>query len=272
MTDSDHLPHRPMGARRFGRVNWLGLYTLSRREIMRFMAVWQQTVFAPLMTAGLFVIVFSVAVGRGDREVMGLPYLAFLGPGILMMSVIQNSFANTSSSIIASKMQGNIVDTLMPPLSAGEILTGYLIGAVARAGLVAVVIGAGMALVLHRLPEHPLIAVGFVLLAALLMGGLGLVGGILAQKFDQMAAISNFIVTPLSFLSGTFYSIQALPPFFRAISHANPIFYLIDGARDGFTGVSDSSPLLGFSVCLAAVLVVCTLAWWLLRTGYRLKP
>ena len=113
---------------------------------------------------------------------------------------------------------------------------------------------------------------GSVMAVPLLMGGLGLVGGILAQKFDQMAAISNFIVTPLSFLSGTFYSIQALPPFFRAISHANPIFYLIDGARDGFTGVSDSSPLLGFSVCLAAVLVVCTLAWWLLRTGYRLKP
>ena len=261
-----------MGARRFGRINWLGLYTLSWREIMRFMAVWQQTVFAPLMTAGLFVIVFSVALGRGDREVMGLPYLAFLGPGILMMSVIQNSFANTSSSIIASKMQGNIVDTLMPPLSAGEIMTGYLIGSVARAALVAVVIGAGMVLLLHRMPEHPLIAAGFVLLAALLMGGLGLVGGILAQKFDQMAAISNFIVTPLSFLSGTFYSIEALPPFFRAISHANPIFYLIDGARYGFTGTSDSSPVLGFTVCLLAVIGVCGLAWGLLRSGYRLKP
>lgn len=272
MTESDPITRRPMGARRFGRVNWLGLYTLSRREIMRFMAVWQQTVFAPLMTAGLFVIVFAVALGRGDREVMGLPYLAFLGPGILMMSVIQNSFANTSSSIIASKMQGNIVDTLMPPLSGGEILAGYLIGAVARAGLVALVIGTGMALVLHQLPTHPLVAAVFVVLGALLMGGLGLVGGILAQKFDQMAAISNFIVTPLSFLSGTFYSIEALPPVFRAISHANPIFYLIDGARYGFTGVSDASPVLGLCFCLAVVIGVCSLAWWLLRSGYRLKP
>ena len=261
-----------MGARRFGRVNWLGLYTLSRREIMRFMAVWQQTVFAPLMTAGLFVIVFSVALGRGDREVMGLPYLAFLGPGILMMSVIQNSFANTSSSIIASKMQGNIVDTLMPPLSAGEILTGYLIGAVARAGLVAVVIGAGMALLLHRAPEHPLIAAAFVLLAALLMGGLGLRGGIVAQKFDQMAAITNFIVTPLSFLSGTFYSVQSLPEPFRLLAHWNPIFYLIDGARYGFTGVSDAPPLLGLAVCTASVALVLAVAWRWLDSGYRMKP
>ena len=272
MTESNPVPHRSMGARRFGRVNWLGLRTLAAREIMRFMAVWQQTVFAPLMTAGLFVIVFSVALGRGDREVMGLPYLAFLGPGILMMSVIQNAFANTSSSIISAKMQGNIVDTLMPPLSAGEILTGYLAGAVARAGLVALVIGTGMVLLIGQLPQHPLVAVGFIILGALLMGGLGLVGGILAQKFDQMAAISNFVVTPLSFLSGTFYSIDALPPFFRALSHANPIFYLIDGARYGFAGVSDAPVLRGFLVCSATVLAVLALAWRWIATGYRMKP
>ncbi|WP_313136043.1 ABC transporter permease [Paracoccus jeotgali] len=261
-----------MGARRFGRVNWLGLYTLALREIARFMSVWQQTVFAPLMTAGLFVTVFTVALGRGDREVMGLPYLAFLGPGILMMSVIQNAFANTSSSMISSKMQGNIIDTLMPPLSPGEILTGYLIGAVARAGLVAVSIGAGMALLLGQLPQNPLWAVLFVLLAAVLMGGLGLVGGIIAQKFDQMAVITNFIVTPLSFLSGTFYSIQALPPVFYAISHINPIFYLIDGARYGFTGVSDADPVLGLAVSAGCAAAVSALAWALLRSGYRLKP
>ncbi|MDO5606096.1 MAG: ABC transporter permease [Paracoccus sp. (in: a-proteobacteria)] len=262
---------RPMGDRRFGRVNWLGLATLAGREIRRFMAVWQQTIFAPLMTAGLFVLVFALALGQ-DRQVMGLPYLAFLGPGIMMMTVIQNSFANTSSSLISAKMQGNIVDTLMPPLSPGEILAGYLAGSVARAGLVALVIGAGMALLLGQMPQYPLWTAGFVVLGALLMGGLGLIGAILAQKFDQMAAISNFIVTPLSFLSGTFYSIEALPPFFRAISHANPIFYLIDGARYGFTGVSDAPPLLGLAVCTAAVAAVCVLAWWLLRSGWRMKP
>ena len=261
-----------LGIRRFGRINWLGLRTLARREIMRFMAVWQQTVFAPLMTAGLFVTVFALALGREGQVVMGVPYLAFIGPGILMMTVIQNAFANTSSSIISAKMQGNIVDTLMPPLSAGEILTGYLAGSVARAGLVAVVITTGMALVIGQGVAHPVWALAFILLGALLMGGLGLLAGIMAQKFDQMAAINNFIVTPLSFLSGTFYSVQALPEPFRTLSHWNPIFYLIDGARFGFAGVSDAPPLRGLIVCTLTVGVVLFIAWRWLKTGYRMKP
>ncbi|AXC48815.1 multidrug ABC transporter permease [Paracoccus suum] len=260
-----------MGVRRFGMINWLGLWTLAMREVRRFMAVWQQTIFAPLMTAGLFVMVFALALGRGRGEVMGLPYLAFLGPGVLMMTVIQNAFANTSSSIISAKMQGNIVDTLMPPLSAGEILAGYLAGSVIRAGLVASVITLGMAVTLGFGVAHPLWAITFVVLGALLMGGLGILAGIIAQKFDQMAAITNFIVTPLSFLSGTFYSVEALPPAFRAFSHANPIFYLIDGARYGFAGVSDASPVLGLGVCLLALAVVLGLGWWWLRSGYRMK-
>lgn len=263
---------RQMGVRRFGRVNWLGLYTLSRREIMRFMNVWQQTIFAPLMTSALFVVVFALALGRTRGEVMGLPYLAFLGPGILMMTVIQNAFANTSSSMISAKMQGNIVDTLMPPLSAAEILAGYLIGAVVRALIVAMAIALGMALMLGQGIAHSLWALAFVLLGAVLMGGLGLMGGIIAQKFDQMAAITNFIVTPLSFLSGTFYSVEALPEPFRTLAHWNPIFYLIDGARYGIAGVSDAPPLRGLIVCtLTAALVVWT-AWRWLASGYRMKP
>jgi len=258
--------------RRFGRVNWRGTWTLAGREVRRFLAVWQQTLFAPLITAGLFVLVFALALGRGRGEVMDLPYLAFLGPGILMMTVIQNAFANTSSSIISAKMQGNIVDTLMPPLSAGEILAGYLAGALARAVLVAGVIAAGMAVTLGLGIAHPLWAAVFVVLGALLMGGLGMIAGIVAQKFDQMAAITNFVVTPLSFLSGTFYSVEALPPLFRAISYANPIFYLIDGARYGFTGVSDAAPGVGLAVCVAAVVLVCGIAWGWLRSGYRMKP
>ncbi|MRX51486.1 multidrug ABC transporter permease [Paracoccus sp. S-4012] len=261
-----------MGARRFGRVNWLGLWTLALREVRRFMAVWQQTIFAPLMTAGLFVLVFALALGRDRGEVMGLPYLTFLAPGILMMTVIQNAFANTSSSIISSKMQGNIVDTLMPPLSAGEILAGYLAGGVARAGLVAAVITAGMALALGLRVAHPLWAVAFVLLGALLMGGLGMLAAIIAQKFDHMAAITNFIVTPLSFLSGTFYSVETLPGAFRAFSYVNPVFYLIDGARYGFTGVSDADPRLGLLVCVVATSLVAGLDWHWLRIGYRMKP
>ncbi|MDO5622156.1 MAG: ABC transporter permease [Paracoccus sp. (in: a-proteobacteria)] len=261
-----------MGVRRFGRFNWLGLATLARREIMRFMSVWQQTIFAPLMTAGLFVIVFALALGSNRGEVMGLPYLAFLGPGILMMTVIQNAFANTSSSIISAKMQGNIVDTLMPPLSPAEILAGYLIGAIARAMLVAVVIATGMALVLGQGLAHPVWAVVFVLLGATIMGALGMLAAIIAQKYDQMAAISNFIVTPLSFLSGTFYSVEALPKPFDMLAHINPIFYLIDGARFGFTGVSDASPWVGLLVCGATMAAILSLVWSWLRSGFRMKP
>lgn len=266
------LSPRSMGTRRFGRVNWLGLRTLVRREIMRFMAVWQQTVFAPLVTAGLFMLVFALAMGQHRAEVMGLPWLEFLGPGILMMTVIQNAFANTSSSIISAKMQGNIVDTLMAPLSPAEILTGYLCGALARSLLVAVVIGAGMALAFGQGVAHPVWVLAFVILGALFMGGLGMLGAIIAQKFDQMAVITNFVVTPLSFLSGTFYSIGTLPEPFRTISHWNPIFYLIDGARYGFTGVSDAPAWRGLAVCTAATLLVIGIALHWLRTGYRMKP
>lgn len=263
--------YRSAPVRRFGRINWLGVRTLARREIMRFLAVWQQTVFAPLMTAGLFVMVFALALGGGRGEVMGLPYIAFMGPGILMMTVIQNAFANSSSSIISAKMQGNIVDTLMPPLSAGEILAGYLAGCVVRAGMVALVIGLGLGLVLGQWPAHPLWALAFILLGALMLGGLGIIGGIVAQKFDQMAAITNFIVTPLSFLSGTFYSVQALPEPFRTLSHWNPIFYLIDGGRYGIAGVADAPPLRGLVVCTLTVAAILYLCWRWLRSGYRMK-
>ena len=260
-----------MGVRRFGRVNWLGLQTLARREVMRFMAVWQQTIFAPLMTAALFVLIFALAMGQGRGQVMGLPYLVFLGPGILMMTVIQNAFANTSSSITSAKVQGNIVDTLMPPLSAGELLAGYLAGSVVRAGLVGAVIGTGMVLVTGQGIAHPGWALAFVLLAALMLGGLGILAGVLAQKFDQMAAISNFIITPLSFLSGTFYSVQALPEPFRTLSHWNPVLYLIDGARYGVTGVSDAPVWRGLLVCIMVVALILWLAWHWLKTGYRMK-
>ncbi|MCE8536749.1 ABC transporter permease [Ruegeria pomeroyi] len=260
-----------LGVRRFGQVNWLGLYTLAAREVMRFLVVWTQTLLAPLVTAGLFMMIFSLAVGAGRGAVMGVPFLTFLAPGILMMTVIQNAFANTSSSVVISKVQGNIVDTLMPPLSALELLLGYLAGAVVRGLLVALAIGVALVLVLGIVPVHPLLALGFVVLGAGFMGALGLVAGIYANKFDQMAAITNFIVTPLAFLSGTFYSVEALPPLLGWLTHANPVFYLIDGLRFAMIGVSDSSPALGLAVCLGATLAVCLLAWVLLNRGYRLK-
>ena len=257
--------------RRFGVVNWMGLWTLAQRETLRFLAVWTQTLLAPLVTAGLFLLIFNIAVGPGRPDVMGVPFLTFLAPGIMMMTVIQNAFANTSSSMVIAKVQGNIVDTLMPPLSPLEILLGYLAGGIARGVLIALVVAAALALVLGLVPAHPLIALAFVVLGGAFMGGLGLFAGIFANKFDQMAAITNFIVTPLAFLSGTFYSVEALPPLLNRLSHANPVFYLIDGLRFGMIGVSDSSPLLGLAVCGGATLAVCAVTWQMLRTGYRLK-
>jgi ABC-2 type transport system permease protein len=262
---------RAMGSRRFGRVNGLGLLTLAERETRRFLAVWTQTLLAPLITAGLFLLIFSVAIGSQRGEVMGVSFTHFIAPGILMMTVIQNAFANTSSSIIISKVQGNIVDTLMPPLSGGELLLGYLAGAVGRGLLVALAIALMFYLVLGLGVKHPFWALTFVLLGSAFLGGLGIVAGIYANKFDQMAAITNFVVTPLAFLSGTFYSVEALPPLLNRITHFNPIFYLIDGARYGFIGVSDSAPLLGLAVSVISTLAICLLGWRMLATGYRLK-
>ncbi len=258
-------------ARCFGAVNWMGLFTLAQRETLRFLAVWTQTLLAPLVTAGLFLLIFNIAIGPSRSDVMGVPFLTFLAPGIMMMTVIQNAFANTSSSMVIAKIQGNIVDTLMPPLSPLEILLGYLAGGMARGVLIAFVVATALALVLGILPQHPLIALGFVILGGAFMGALGLLAGIFANKFDQMAAITNFIVTPLAFLSGTFYSVQALPPVLNRLSHVNPVFYLIDGLRYGMIGVSDSSPWLGMVVCGAATLLVGAATWQMLRTGYRLK-
>ncbi|ARE84252.1 inner membrane transport permease YadH [Roseovarius mucosus] len=274
---TDHARHEgspvtaAMGSRRFGRVNWLGLATLAERETRRFMAVWTQTIMAPLVTAGLFLLIFSIAIGPTRGDVMGVPFTTFIAPGILMMTVIQNAFANTSSSIVISKVQGNIVDTLMPPLSAGELVLGYLAGGVGRGLLVAVAIWLGLWVFLGIGLAHPMWALCFVLLGAAFLSGIGIVAGIFANKFDQMAAITNFIVTPLAFLSGTFYSVEALPPVLYTVTHFNPIFYLIDGARYGVIGVSDSDPLLGLSVGATATLVICLTAWRMLATGYRLK-
>lgn len=266
----DYAP-RTQGTRRFGRVNWLGLYTLAAREVMRFASVWTQTMLAPLVTAGLFLLIFSLAIGPQRGDVMGVGFTTFIAPGILMMTVIQNAFANTSSSLVISKVQGNIVDTLMPPLSPIELVLGYLAGGVVRGLFVAVAIAVALALFLGIVPQHPLIALLFIVLGAAFMSALGMLAGIYAVKFDQMAAITNFLVTPLAFLSGTFYSVDALPPVLREITHLNPIFYLIDGARYGMIGVSDSSPLLGFCVAFTATLAILYLAWRLFRSGYRLK-
>lgn len=260
-----------LGVRRFGRVNWLGLFTLAEREVRRFWKVKTQTILAPLVTAGLFLLIFDIAIGPHRGEVMGVPFITFIAPGLLMMTVIQNSFANTSSSISTAKVQGNIVDTLMPPLSGAELVLGYLAGGIMRGLLVALAIGIGMALVLGIIPQHPFLVLLYVIIGSAFLGGLGIVAAIYATRFDQLAAISNFVITPLAFLSGTFYSVQSLPPVLNSITHMNPIFYLIDGVRFGMIGVSDSSVVLGLTVSFGAAVAVGLVAWWMLKTGYRIK-
>ncbi len=262
---------RPMGERRFGRVNWLGLWTLITREIRRFSNVWTQTLLAPLVTAGLFMTVLSLAFAARRGAVDGVPFTHFLAPGILMMTVIQNAFANTSSSILISKMQGNIVDTLMPPLSPLEMLIGYVSGGVARGVFVGLVVMAVMFPVLGLPVAHPLWALVFLIAGAATLALLGIIAAILAQKFDQMAAITNFVITPLSFLSGTFYSVEVLPEPMQVMSHFNPMFYLIDGFRFGVLGASDANPWLGLCVATALVVGLGTLAWSWFRSGFRLK-
>ena len=262
---------RAQGVRRFGAVNWLGLRTLAEREVRRFMAVWTQTLLAPMVTAGLFLLIFTLAVGTRRGEVMGVSFLHFIAPGILMMTVIQNSFANVSSSIVISKVQGNIVDTLMPPLSATELLLGYLAGGVARGVVVALAVAVVLFPMIGLGVQNPFAALLWVVLGGAFLGTLGIVAAVFANKFDQIAAITNFIVTPLSFLSGTFYSLDTLPPIMRALSHINPVFYLIDGLRSAVLGVSDSSPYLGFAVVVSSTAAIGAVAWWMFRTGYRLK-
>ena len=264
-------PLPDMGQRRFGRFNWLGLWTMIVREVQRFLSVWTQTVMAPIVTSVLFMAIFTLAFGDRRGPVGDVQFEQFLAPGILMMVVIQNAFANTSSSMMISKIQGNIVDTLMPPLSPGEILIGYVSGGVMRGVVCAVVVTAVVFPWAGILPASPLWMIVFVLIGSIMLSLIGLIAAIQADKFDQMSMITNFVITPLSFLSGTFYSIQVLPPAFQAASHANPFFYLIDGVRHGALGNSDASPWLGLLVTGGLTAILWVWAWAWLRSGYKLK-
>jgi ABC-2 type transport system permease protein len=254
------------------RTPWLGLWTLYLKEVRRFLKVPAQTVLAPMGTTLLFLAVFSLALGGAGREAAGVPFLAFLAPGLVMMAVLQNGFANTSSSLMIARVQGNIVDYLMPPLSPAELLAGLVAGGVTRG----VVCGTATLLAVQpfapMLPVDWWLALYFVVAGSAMMALVGIVTAIWAEKFDQLAAITNFVVTPLAFLSGTFYSVERLPEPFRAISHANPLFYAIDGFRAGFIGRSDAPPWLGIAGLAVVVLALALLAHRLLATGWKLKP
>ena len=257
--------------RRFGAVNWLGLWTLTEKEVRRFLKVYFQTIIAPVVTTLLFLAIFVLAIGRATMQVAGVPFADFLAPGLIMMAMTQNAFANTSSSLIIAKVQGNIVDCLMPPLSPLELTLAFALGGVVRGLVVGIAVGAAMAVFVPISFPHPLLIVYHGLMATLMLSLLGMIGGIWADKFDHMAAVTNFIITPLSFLSGTFYSIDRLPDEFRLFALANPFFYMIDGFRYGFIGHADGSLALGAAVVGLTNLFLAFVTYRMFKTGYKLK-
>ena len=257
--------------RNLGPINWLGLRTLTAKEIRRFLKVYFQTIVAPVVTTLLFMSIFMLSMGRSGTLVDGVPYLQFLAPGLIMMAITQNAFANTSSSLMIAKVQGNIVDVLMPPLSPLEQTLAFAAGGMVR-GLC---VGVAVALVLAILVKFPIANPGLIVFHAiagsLLLSLLGIMAGVWADKFDHMAAVTNFIVTPLSFLSGTFYSIDRLPDGLRLFADANPFFYMIDGFRAGFIGHSEGSLGVGAIALILADLVLGVLTFRMFHTGYKLK-
>jgi ABC-2 type transport system permease protein len=264
-----HAPGEPV----LRGVNWGGLKTLYIKEVRRFFKVQMQTVWAPAITTLLYLAIFTVALGRAGRTVMGVPFADFIAPGLIVMAMMQNAFANASFSLLVGKIQGNIVDYLMPPLSTGELIAGLVGAAVTRAVLVGFAVWLAMLLwpgvsVDVRRPE---LVLWFGLMGALLLSFLGLLTSLWADKFDHAAAVTNFVVTPLSLLSGTFYSVKQLAPTFQKISHANPFFYVISGFRAGFLGMSDSPLLVGALGLLVLNIVLWAVCYQLLKSGWKIK-
>lgn len=257
--------------RRFGAVNWRGFWTLYLREVRRFLKVSLQTVAAPVVTTLLFLAIFLLALGGQQRHVEDIPYVQFLAPGLIMMAIAQNAFANTSSSLMIAKVQGNIVDVLMPPLSAGEFTWGFALGGVTRGLIVGVVVMAAMALFVPLRLTDPGFALFHAVAASLLLSLLGILGGVWADKFDHIATVTNFVVTPLSFLSGTFYSIDRLPEPWHMLALWNPFFYMIDGFRYGFIGRADAPVWVGVAVMTGVNAVLLALSYSLIARGYKLK-
>jgi ABC-2 type transport system permease protein len=249
----------------------IGFYTLFNKEVQRFWKVSLQTILAPMLTTLLYLLIFSHVLEEHVQIYPGVPYTVFLIPGLVMMAVLQNAFANSSSSLIQSRVTGNIVFVLLSPLSYREIFLAYVLASVVRAA----VVGMGVYLVTWCFFDVPLRSISWVFLFALLgsafLGALGIIAGIWAEKFDQLAAFQNFIILPLTFLSGVFYSIHSLPPFWQGLSQFNPFFYMIDGFRYGFFGVSDVSPYLSFGIVVTCFMAVSWLTLRMLRTGYKLR-
>jgi ABC-2 type transport system permease protein len=252
-------------------INTIGVYTLCKREIWRFMKVWNQTVIAPIVTTLLFLAVLTLATGGSQRMIDDLPYNQFVAPGLIMMAIVQNAFANTSSSLMLAKIQGVIIDILMPPLTGAEIVFSLVVGGIVRGAMVGVAVMAAVYVFVPFTLHSGGVALFYVISASIMMALFGVLTGIWSQSFDQLSAITNYIITPLAFLSGTFYSIHHLPDFWQRVCHFNPFFYMIDGFRYSITGYTDGNVGLGMVVLTAVNIVLWTTTAWLFKKGYRLK-
>ena len=260
-----------IGTRRFGSINWIGAWTLYKKEVLRFLIVWIQTLFSPLITSLLFLSVLSLAIGNERGNVLGVPFIVFLAPGLIAMQIIQQAFSHSSSSFMIGKIQGNIVDLIYAPLSAGEVTLAVTLASVTRSVLIAIISLLVFYLFIDLEIKNFMTLIAFTLLSAFSLGALGIIAGLWAEKFDHMATVTNFIIIPLSFLSGTFYSIERLPEVLQTISKANPFFYMIDGFRYSFLGQSDGSVIFGLVYLSILSLLIWFIAYILYKKGYKLK-
>ncbi|MDC0569474.1 ABC transporter permease [Candidatus Pelagibacter sp.] len=257
--------------RKFGFINWIGFKSLWLKECNRFVVVWQQTLLSPLVSSLLFLSVLSLALGNNRGDVLGYSFISFLAPGLIAMSILTQSFSHSVSSLMIGKIQGNIVDMLYAPLSALEVSMAIILAALTRSFLIAIISIGVFSLIVDMPIDNIFYIFIFGFLSAFILGSLGFITGLWAEKFDHTATITNFVITPLSFLSGVFYSIDKLPKFFQTISHINPFFYMIDGFRYGFLGKSDGSISAGLIYLIILSFVMWYVAFYLYKKGYKIK-
>ncbi len=260
-----------IGSKRFGLVNWVGTYSLFKKEVLRFLTVSGQTLFGPILTSILFLTVISLAIGDQRANVLGVTYIKFLASGLIMMQVIQQSFAHSSSSLMMGKMMGTITDVVHSPLSASEVVFAITFASAARGLLIATASTLIFIFFIDLNIQNFLLWFIYLFLGGLLMGSLGIIVGLYADKFDQMSTVTNFIIVPLSFLSGTFYSIDRLPEFLKVLSNYNPFFHMIDGFRFSFIGQLDGSVTFGIALLTFLSLITTFFAYHLVHKGYKIK-
>ena len=260
-----------IGSRRFGHINWIGSITLYKKEVLRFLAVWVQTLLSPLITSLLFLLVLSLAIGSERDQVLGVPFISFLAPGLIAMQTIQQAFSHSSSSIMIGKIQGNIVDVLYAPLSPAEVTLATILAACTRSFMIAIISIIIFYLIIEINFFNFIYIFIFTFFSSFILGAVGFIAGLWSEKFDHMASVTNFVIVPLSFLSGTFYSIEKLPNLLYGISKINPFFYMIDGFRYGFLGSSDGSIKFGLIYLTILSLLSWFTAYILFKKGYKIK-